>query len=231
MGGKGLPGDHDRIEGLEHLDKLIAIDQTPIGRTPRSNPATYIKVFDEIRDLYAQLPESKRRGYKPGRFSFNVVGGRCEACSGNGSNKLEMDFLADVWITCPVCQGHRFNHETLQVHFKGKSIADVLEMDIQQALEHFENVPHDQRQARNAARRRPRLHEARPALAHALRRRGPAHQAGPRAGEEVAPAARSTCSTSRRPASTSPTSSCCSRCCTTSSTPATRCWSSSTTST
>jgi excinuclease ABC subunit A len=142
MGGKGLPGDHDRIEGLEHLDKLIAIDQTPIGRTPRSNPATYIKVFDEIRDLYAQLPESKRRGYKPGRFSFNVVGGRCEACSGNGSTKLEMDFLADVWITCPVCQGHRFSHETLQVHFKGASIADVLEMDIQQALDHFEAVPY-----------------------------------------------------------------------------------------
>ncbi|WP_428307405.1 excinuclease ABC subunit UvrA [Lacipirellula sp.] len=141
MGGKGTPGDHDRIEGIEQLDKLIAIDQTPIGRTPRSNPATYIKVFDEIRDLYAQLSESKRRGYKPGRFSFNVVGGRCEACSGNGSNKLEMDFLADVWITCQVCQGHRFNHETLQVLFKGKSIAEVLEMDIQQAMEHFENVP------------------------------------------------------------------------------------------
>ena len=141
MGGKGIPGDHDRIEGIEQLDKLIAIDQTPIGRTPRSNPATYIKVFDEIRNLYAQLSESKRRGYKPGRFSFNVVGGRCEACSGNGSNKLEMDFLADVWITCQVCQGHRFNHETLQVLFKGKSIAEVLDMDIQQAMEHFENVP------------------------------------------------------------------------------------------
>ncbi|MCA9230185.1 MAG: excinuclease ABC subunit UvrA, partial [Planctomycetales bacterium] len=140
-GGKGTPGDHDRIEGLEHLDKMIAIDQSPIGRTPRSNPATYIKVFDDIRNLYAQLPESKRRGYKPGRFSFNVAGGRCEACSGNGSNRLEMDFLADVWITCNVCGGHRFNHESLQVEYKGKSIADVLEMDIQQALEHFENIP------------------------------------------------------------------------------------------
>ncbi|NOY29081.1 MAG: excinuclease ABC subunit UvrA, partial [Planctomycetes bacterium] len=140
-GGKGSPGDHDRIEGLEHLDKMIAIDQSPIGRTPRSNPATYIKVFDEIRNLYARLPESKRRGYKPGRFSFNVAGGRCEACSGNGSNKLEMDFLADVWIPCNICQGHRFNHESLQVQYKGKSIADVLEMDIQQALEHFENIP------------------------------------------------------------------------------------------
>jgi len=140
-GGKGLPGEHDRIEGMEHLDKMIAIDQSPIGRTPRSNPATYIKVFDEIRALYAQLPEAKKRGYKPGRFSFNVAGGRCEACSGNGSNKLEMDFLADVWITCNVCQGHRFNHEALQIEYKGKSIADVLEMDVQQALEHFENIP------------------------------------------------------------------------------------------
>ena len=140
-GGNGEPGEHDRIEGLEHLDKMIAIDQSPIGRTPRSNPATYIKVFDEIRKLYTQLPEAKRRGYKPGRFSFNVAGGRCEACSGNGSNKLEMDFLADVWITCNVCQGHRFNHESLQIRYKEKSIADVLEMDVQQALEHFENVP------------------------------------------------------------------------------------------
>ena len=139
--GEGDPGEHDAIEGLEHLDKLIAIDQSPIGRTPRSNPATYIKLFDEIRDLYTKLPESKTRGYKPGRFSFNVTGGRCEACEGNGSNKLEMDFLADVWVTCPVCEGHRFNRETLQVRFKGKSIADVLEMDVQQALEHFENIP------------------------------------------------------------------------------------------
>ena len=140
-GGEGSPGVHERIEGLEHLDKLIAIDQSPIGRTPRSNPATYIKVFDEIRDLFTQLPESKQRGYKAGRFSFNVSGGRCEACEGNGSNKLEMDFLADVWVTCPVCEGHRFNRETLQVRFKGKTIADVLEMDVQQALEHFENIP------------------------------------------------------------------------------------------
>ena len=140
-GGKGVPGEHDSIEGMEHLDKMIAIDQSPIGRTPRSNPATYIKVFDEIRNLYARLPEAKKRGYKPGRFSFNVTGGRCEACSGNGSNKLEMDFLADVWITCNVCQGHRFNHEALQILYKGKSIADVLEMDVQQALEHFENIP------------------------------------------------------------------------------------------
>jgi excinuclease ABC subunit A len=141
MGGKGQPGDHDRIEGVQQLDKLIVIDQSPIGRTPRSNPATYIKLFDDIRNLYTQLPESKRRGYKPGRFSFNVQGGRCEACDGNGSNRLEMDFLADVWVTCPVCNGHRFNRETLQVMYREKSIAQVLEMDVQDALNHFENVP------------------------------------------------------------------------------------------
>jgi excinuclease ABC subunit A len=139
--GEGHPGKHERIEGLQHLDKLIAIDQSPIGRTPRSNPATYIKVFDEIRRLYARLPDAKARGYKVGRFSFNVPGGRCEACEGNGSNRLEMDFLADVWVTCPVCEGHRFNHETLQILFKDKSISQVLEMDVQQALEHFANIP------------------------------------------------------------------------------------------
>ncbi|QDU58839.1 excinuclease ABC subunit UvrA [Aeoliella mucimassa] len=141
MNGKGEPGAHDAIEGLDNLDKVISIDQSPIGRTPRSNPATYIKVFDEIRKLYAQLPESKRRGYKPGRFSFNVNGGRCEACDGNGANKLEMDFLADIWVTCPVCEGHRFNRETLAVQYKEKSISDVLEMDIQEALAHFEAIP------------------------------------------------------------------------------------------
>ncbi len=135
------PGLHDRIDGVEHLDKIIDIDQSPIGRTPRSNPATYIKLFDLIRDLYTKLPESKTRGYKAGRFSFNVAGGRCEACQGNGSNKLEMDFLADVWVTCPVCEGKRFNRETLHARFKGKSIADVLEMDVQEAVEHFANVP------------------------------------------------------------------------------------------
>ncbi len=147
-GGRGEPGTHKKIVGLEHLDKMIAIDQSPIGRTPRSNPATYIKVFDDIRKLYMQLPEAKTRGYKPGRFSFNVSGGRCEACEGNGSTKLEMDFLADVWVTCPVCKGHRFNRETLHIRFKGKSISDVLEMDIQEALTHFQNIPavHDKLQ-------------------------------------------------------------------------------------
>ena len=139
--GDGDPGIHQSIEGLEHLDKMIAIDQSPIGRTPRSNPGTYIKLFDEIRNLYAQLPESKKRGFKPGRFSFNVKEGRCAACEGNGANKLEMDFLADVWVTCPVCEGSRFGRETLQVRFKDKTIADVLEMDVQEAIEFFANQP------------------------------------------------------------------------------------------
>ncbi|MGI9516134.1 MAG: excinuclease ABC subunit UvrA, partial [Pirellulaceae bacterium] len=139
--GIGEPGDHDSIDGVDLLDKLIAIDQSPIGRTPRSNPGTYIKVFDEIRKLYSQLPEAKRRGFAPGRFSFNVKAGRCEACEGNGANKLEMDFLADVWVTCPVCEGHRFDRETLQVKFKDFSIADVLEMDVQEGMRVFENIP------------------------------------------------------------------------------------------
>ncbi len=131
----------DRITGAENIDKVIDIDQSPIGRTPRSNPATYIKVFDEIRADFAQLPDAKVRGYQPSRFSFNRPGGRCEACEGNGATKLEMDFLADVWVTCPVCEGKRFNRETLQVRYRGKSIHDVLAMDVQQALELFENIP------------------------------------------------------------------------------------------
>ncbi|MEK6239100.1 MAG: excinuclease ABC subunit UvrA, partial [Planctomycetales bacterium] len=139
-GAEGTPGAHRRIDGIKHADKLIAIDQSPIGRTPRSNPATYIKVFDDIRNLYAKLPVAKTRGYLPGRFSFNVAGGRCEACEGNGSNRLEMDFLADVWVTCSVCAGRRFSRETMQVRFKDQSISDVLEMDVQQALELFENI-------------------------------------------------------------------------------------------
>ncbi len=130
----------DKIVGAEQVDKVIDIDQRPIGRTPRSNPATYIKVWDEIRSLFAEMPDAKVRGYQPGRFSFNRPGGRCEACEGNGATKLEMDFLADVWVTCPVCEGRRFNRETLQVRYRGKSIHDVLEMDVQQALELFENI-------------------------------------------------------------------------------------------
>jgi len=136
---KPLP--YDEIEGLKNIDKIIQIDQSPIGRTPRSNPATYTKVFDEIRQLYARLPESQIRGYKPGRFSFNVKGGRCEACGGAGVRVIEMNFLPDVTIPCEVCQGKRYNRETLEIRYKGKSINDVLNMTIDQAVEFFANIP------------------------------------------------------------------------------------------
>ena len=126
---------------MEHLDKIINIDQSPIGRTPRSNPGTYTGLFDEIRKLFAELPESKVRGYKPGRFSFNVHGGRCEACQGQGQLRIEMQFLPDVYVPCDVCHGSRFNRETLQVKFKGHSIADVLDMTVEKALELFCGFP------------------------------------------------------------------------------------------
>lgn len=134
-------GCHDDIEGLEQLDKVIDIDQSPIGRTPRSNPATYTGVFDMIRDLFASTPDAKARGYQKGRFSFNVKGGRCEACSGDGILKIEMHFLPDVYVPCEVCQGKRYNRETLEVKYKGKSIYDVLNMTVEEALEFFQNVP------------------------------------------------------------------------------------------
>ncbi len=132
---------HDRIEGLEHIDKIIDIDQSPIGRTPRSNPATYTGAFTPIREWFAGLPEAKARGYEPGRFSFNVKGGRCEACEGDGVIKIEMHFLPDVYVTCDVCKGKRYNRETLEVLFKGKSIADVLDMTVEEAAEFFKAVP------------------------------------------------------------------------------------------
>jgi excinuclease ABC subunit A len=135
------PAPHDRIEGLEHVDKIIDIDQSPIGRTPRSNPATYTGAFTPIREWFAALPESKARGYEPGRFSFNVKGGRCEACQGDGVIKIEMHFLPDVYVTCDVCKGKRYNRETLDVLFKGKSIADVLDMTVEEALDFFKAVP------------------------------------------------------------------------------------------
>jgi excinuclease ABC subunit A len=135
------PGQHDSIEGLQHIDKVVEIDQSPIGRTPRSNPATYTGVFSPIRDLYAMLPESRERGYKPGRFSFNVKGGRCEACQGDGLKRIEMNFLPDVYVTCDVCRGRRYNSETLQVKYKGHSIADLLESTVEDAIPVLENIP------------------------------------------------------------------------------------------
>jgi excinuclease ABC subunit A len=142
MGAHTQSAAHETIEGIEHLDKIINIDQSPIGRTPRSNPGTYTGLFDEIRKLFAELPESKVRGYKPGRFSFNVHGGRCEACQGQGELRIEMQFLPDVYVPCDVCHGKRFNRETLQVIFRDKySIADVLDMTVDHALEEFKNYP------------------------------------------------------------------------------------------
>ncbi len=140
-GSKEKPGKYKKIEGIQHIDKVIVVDQSPIGRTPRSNPATYTGVFSPIRDLFAQLPESKMRGYKPGRFSFNVKGGRCEACGGDGIKKIEMHFLPDVYVQCEVCHGRRFTDQTLEVEFKAKNIADVLELSVTEALEIFESIP------------------------------------------------------------------------------------------
>ena len=141
------PGEHDCVEGLEHLDKVIAIDQSPIGRTPRSNPATYTGLFNDIRDLFAATADAKMRGYGPGRFSFNVKGGRCEACCGDGLVKIEMHFLPDVYVPCEVCHGKRYNRETLEVQYKGKNISDVLEMTAEEAVDFFENLPKIRRKA------------------------------------------------------------------------------------
>lgn len=135
------PMPYESIEGIEYIDKVVNVDQSPLGRTPRSNPATYTGVFSDIRSLFVNLPEAKIRGYKPGRFSFNVKGGRCEACGGNGYKTIEMRFLPDIMVPCEVCHGKRYNRETLEVRYKGKSIADVLDMTINQAVEFFENVP------------------------------------------------------------------------------------------
>ena len=145
------PGDHDRIDGIEQLDKVINIDQSPIGRTPRSNPATYTGLFDHIRELFSQTQEAKVRGYAPGRFSFNVKGGGCEACKGDGTLKIEMHFLPDVYVPCEVCQGKRYTRDTLEVRFKGKNVAEVLDMSVEEAVEFFANQPKIRRRLQTLA--------------------------------------------------------------------------------
>ncbi len=171
------PAPHDTIEGLEHFDKVIDIDQSPIGRTPRSNPATYTGAFTPIRDWFAGLPEAKARGYGPGRFSFNVKGGRCEACQGDGVIKIEMHFLPDVYVTCDVCKGKRYNRETLEVQFTGKTISRRARHDGRGGRRLLQGRAADPRQDGDAEARRPRLHQGRPAGDHAVRRRGAARQA------------------------------------------------------
>lgn len=136
-----MPLPYDSIEGIDNVDKIISIDQSPIGRTPRSNPGTYTKVFDHIRRLFAELPESKIRGYDQGRFSFNVKGGRCETCQGDGVRKIEMNFLPDVYVTCETCNGKRYNRETLEIYYKSKNISDILKMPVRQAAEFFDAQP------------------------------------------------------------------------------------------
>jgi excinuclease ABC subunit A len=138
---KATPGAHQRLLGTEFIDKVIEIDQSPIGRTPRSNAATYTSIFTDIRDLFTRAPDSRKRGYRPGRFSFNVKGGRCEACKGDGTVKVEMYFLPDIYVPCEVCKGARYNRETLEVKIRGKSIADVLDMTVDEGLDYFENIP------------------------------------------------------------------------------------------
>ena len=174
-----------RSRASSMLDKVIRIDQAPIGRTPRSNPATYTGLFTPIRDLYAMLPESRERGYKPGRFSFNVKGGRCEACQGDGLKRIEMNFLPDVYVTCDVCRGRRYNRETLQVKFKGYSIADLLDATVEEALPLMENLPQIRAKLQTLLRRGPGLRAPGAILHHAFGRRSAAHQAGQ--GTEQAP--------------------------------------------
>ena len=179
-----IAGKHDGIDGVEQLDKIIAIDQSPIGRTPRSNPATYTGVFDLIRDLFASTTDAKARGYTKGRFSFNVKGGRCEACSGDGIIKIEMHFLPDVYVPCEVCGGKRYNRETLEVKYKGKSIYDVLNMTVEEALKFFENVPSIARKIETLNDVGLSYIKAGAAVYGAFRRRGPADQAGVGAFQE-----------------------------------------------
>ena len=175
------PGHFDELIGIENLDKVIDIDQSPIGRTPRSNPATYTGVFTDIRELFAQTQEAKMKGYSSGRFSFNVKGGRCEACQGDGILQIEMHFLPDIYVPCEVCKGKRYNRETLEVKYKGKNIHDVLEMTVEEAMHFFDSIPKIQRKIAHTVRSGLGIYQAGAACHHSVRRRGPAGEAGHRA--------------------------------------------------
>ena len=224
MGSGGVPAPHERIEGLELLDKIIDIDQSPIGRTPRSNPATYTDLFAPIRDWFAELPESRARGYKPGRFSFNVKGGRCEACQGDGVLKIEMHFLPDVYVTCDVCKGRRYNRETLEIKFRDKSIAEVLAMTVDEAVPYFSaQTAHPRSAAASCSRSglATSRSASRPPRCPAARRSGSSCRRNWRGAR---PGARCISSTNRRPACISRTCASCWRCCTRWSIRATRWW-------
>lgn len=171
-GSNEKPGKCKSIKGIENIDKIINIDQSPIGRTPRSNPATYTGVFDIIRDLFATTNEAKMRGYQKGRFSFNVPGGRCESCQGDGVLKIEMHFLPDIYVPCEVCKGKRYNQETLEVKYKGKTIADVLDMTVEEALEFFENIPRIKQKIQTLSDVGLRIYKTWTAFNYTFRRRG-----------------------------------------------------------
>ena len=220
-GARKLPGKHKTVTGLDNLDKVVHVDQAPIGRTPRSNPATYTGVFDRIRTLFSETIEAKARGYLPGRFSFNVKGGRCEACSGDGTIKIEMNFLPDVYVACEVCGGARYNRDTLSVHYKGKNIAEVLDMPISEAAEFFGRS----RRSTATCRRSSTSGSATCGSARAPRRSPAARRSAsssPPSCSAGPTAAASTCSTSRPPVCTSKTSASCCSCSTGCSTRATR---------
>lgn len=207
-GARLVPGRHTRVSGLEHVDKVVGVDQSPIGRTPRSNPATYTGVWDHVRKLFAETTEAKVRGYGPGRFSFNVKGGRCEACSGDGTIKIEMNFLPDVYVPCEVCKGARYNRETLEVHYKGKTVSDVLEMPIEEAAEFFSpsrpSTGTSRRSSTSAWATSASVSPRRPSPV--VRRSG---SSSPPSCRSAPPGGRSTCSTSRPPVCTSRTSASC----------------------
>ena len=210
-GARRIAGKHTRVTGLDNLDKVVHVDQAPIGRTPRSNPATYTGVFDRVRTLFSETPEAKARGYQPGRFSFNVKGGRCEACSGDGTIKIEMNFLPDVYVDCEVCHGKRYNRDTLAVHYKGKNIAEVLEMPIDEAADFFEPIQAIHRYLKtlvDVGLGYVRLGQSRRPSAAAKRSASSSRPSS----SVAATGAASMCSTSPRPACTSKTSRDCSRC-------------------